>query len=72
MIRAPRNLYIERRSRMDFEGNEKMGGKRTVNKKFSPRGKRTKKKKKKIHSDLLIISIGSRSSTAHGAATDPT
>lgn len=56
---------------MDFEGNEKMGGKRTVNKKFSPRGKRTKKKKK-IHSDLLIISIGSRSSTAHGAATDPT
>lgn len=31
-----------------------------------------KKKKKKIHSDLLIISIGSRSSTAHGAATDPT
>lgn len=30
------------------------------------------KKKKKIHSDLLIISIGSRSSTAHGAATDPT
>lgn len=41
-----RNLYIERRSRMDFEGNKKMGGKRTVNKKFSPRGKRTKKKKK--------------------------
>lgn len=56
---------------MDFEGNKKMGGKRTVNKKFSPKGKRTKKKKKN-HSDLLIISIGSRSSTAHGAATDPT
>ena len=58
MIRPPRNLYIERRSRMDFEGNKKVGGKRTVNKKFSSRGPE--------NSDLLIISIGSRSSTAHG------
>ena len=55
---------MERRSRMDFEGNKKVGGKRTVNKKFSPRGPK--------NSDLLIISMGSRSSTAHGAAIDPT
>ena len=46
MIRPPRNLYIERRSRMDFKGNKKVGGKRTINKKFGPSGKRTKKKKK--------------------------
>ena len=71
MIRPPRNLYIERRSRMDLEGNKKVGGKRTVNKKFSPRGKRTKKKKKS-QDLLLIISIGSTSSTAHKAAIDPT
>lgn len=43
---------------MDFEGNKKVGGKRTVNKKFSSRGPKT--------SDLLIISIGSRPSTARG------
>ena len=56
---------------MDFKGNKKVGGKRTINKKFGPSGKRTKKKKK-TQDFLLIISIGSRSSTAHKAAIDPT
>lgn len=62
-------MYIERRSRIDFEDSQGVEGKRILNKKAHLRCRGTKGS----YSDLpLIIFIESRSSIVHRTSTDPT